>query len=294
MSELSAIMKVDGSQGGSLTQLLTNVSSTPIAQKRGASETPIHEYSPVLASRSIDVVWDRSPLQSQSCKRSRKGLRRRILFNSKVAPKRVQAAQLQSLEKLEEELQLLKDANNNTPEADFADDSFDSALSTFTEVDIELLSQALPVKVKTEANCYLNKIKNKPGAPLETPVKCSLRDIELKRLEALAKLKAKRLPPEKIERKQLKGQAENMAPVKCSSEEIEKKRLEALAKLSKKKYAPASKEGSAIKCSPEEIELKRREALAKLEAKKRQDIIERNRLAALEKLKMTQKCKTVT
>lgn len=97
-----------------LTQLLSTDSSTPIPQKRGASQAPIDgEYSPVVALRQeeanagIDVVWDWSSPQSRSCKGNPKGLRRRLLTSPKVAPKRVQAGQLQALEKLEEELQLL-------------------------------------------------------------------------------------------------------------------------------------------------------------------------------------------
>lgn len=183
-------------------------------------------------------------------------------------------------------------ANNNIPQADFGfvDDSLDSALGAFTEEDIELLSQALPMKVNTKTDCDSNTTKHTRGAPPKTPAKCSHRDIELKRLEAIAKLEAKKSSPEKVEHRQ----AKHISPVKCPPEEIERKRLEALAKLAKKNHAPAPpKEESPIKCSPEEIQLKRREALAKLEAKKKQDVIERNRLAALEKLKMKQQRKTV-
>lgn len=123
---------------------------------------------------------------------------------------------------------------------------------------------------------------------LETST-CTSTEIERKRLEAMAKRQARNAQPSG----------------RCSQQEIERKRREALAKLVAKRKSEdcaeprrrqrpearqmgeiGPKEDSPIKCSPEEIEQKRREALAKLEARKKQEIIERNRLAAIERLKM--------
>ncbi|RZB54406.1 Agro virD5 domain containing protein [Asbolus verrucosus] len=66
-----------------------------------------------------------------------------------------------------------------------------------------------------------------------------------------------------------------------------KARLEAKKKQEQSSYINSSAAASPTKCSSKEIEKKRQQALAKLEAKRLQDIVEKNRQEALKRLQVT-------
>lgn len=175
-----------------------------------------------------------------------------------------------------------------------ADDSFEQALAEFDDEDIELLTQAecLPSKSAESYSSndhsgnsskenelltkYLgrnyntssstggilsasNKSNNIRDSENVMVSKNTLDEIEKKRLQALAKLEAKR--------KHLICSTKQETFVEC--------------------------ETSPIKCSPEEIEQKRLQAIAKREAKMKQEIIEKNRLEALKRLEMNKRKRTL-